>query len=85
LSTTNPTWPDPGWNPGRRGGKPASTRLSYGAARGVKIVIQSCHSEDLGPVLTVASNLNIRDRNNFQFSNKAILLRQLSMSNTAGE
>jgi hypothetical protein len=33
LSTTNPTWPDPGSNPGRRGGKPATNRLSYGAAR----------------------------------------------------
>jgi hypothetical protein len=32
LSTTNPTWPDPGLNPGRRGGKPAINRLSYGAA-----------------------------------------------------
>jgi hypothetical protein len=30
LSTTNPTWPDPG----RRGGKPAINRLSYGAATG---------------------------------------------------
>jgi hypothetical protein len=29
---TNPTWPDPGLNPGRRGGKPATNRLSYGAA-----------------------------------------------------
>jgi hypothetical protein len=28
LSTTNPTWPDPGANPGRRGGKPATNRLS---------------------------------------------------------
>jgi hypothetical protein len=28
----NPTWPDPGLNPGRRGGKPATNRLSYGAA-----------------------------------------------------
>jgi hypothetical protein len=28
----NPTWPDPGFNPGRRGGKPATNRLSYGAA-----------------------------------------------------
>jgi hypothetical protein len=28
----NPTCPDPGLNPGRRGGKPATTRLSYGAA-----------------------------------------------------
>jgi hypothetical protein len=32
LSNTNPTWPDPGANPGRRGGKPANNRLSYGAA-----------------------------------------------------
>jgi hypothetical protein len=28
----NPTWPDPGLNPGRRVGKPAINRLSYGAA-----------------------------------------------------
>jgi hypothetical protein len=28
----NPTWSDPGLNPGRRGGKPATNRLSYGAA-----------------------------------------------------
>jgi hypothetical protein len=32
LSTTNPTWPDLGLNPGRRGGKPATNRLSYGTA-----------------------------------------------------
>jgi hypothetical protein len=32
LPTTNPTWPDPGTNPGRRSGKPATNRLSYGAA-----------------------------------------------------
>jgi hypothetical protein len=32
LSTTNPTWPDPGSKPGRHGGKPATNRLSYGAA-----------------------------------------------------
>jgi hypothetical protein len=31
-STTNPTWPDPGSNPGRRSGKPAANRLSYSAA-----------------------------------------------------
>jgi hypothetical protein len=29
LSTTNLTWPDLGSNPGRRGGKPATNRLSY--------------------------------------------------------
>jgi hypothetical protein len=28
----NPTWPYPGLNPGRRGGKPATNHLSYGAA-----------------------------------------------------
>jgi hypothetical protein len=28
----NPTWPDPDLNPGRRGGNPATNRLSYGAA-----------------------------------------------------
>jgi hypothetical protein len=28
----NPTWPDPGLNSGLRGGKPATNRLSYGAA-----------------------------------------------------
>jgi hypothetical protein len=31
LSTTNPTGPDPGLNPGSRGGKPATNRFSYGA------------------------------------------------------
>jgi hypothetical protein len=28
LSTTNPTWPHTGLNPGRRDGKPATKRLS---------------------------------------------------------
>jgi hypothetical protein len=28
----NPAWPDPGLNPNRRGGKPATNRLSYVAA-----------------------------------------------------
>jgi hypothetical protein len=28
----NPTWPDAGLSPGRRCGKPATKRLSYGAA-----------------------------------------------------
>jgi hypothetical protein len=32
LSTANLTWPDPGSNPDRCGGKPATNRLSYGAA-----------------------------------------------------
>jgi hypothetical protein len=32
LPTTNPTWPDLGSNLGRRGEKPATNHLSYGAA-----------------------------------------------------
>jgi hypothetical protein len=32
LSTRNSTWLDPGLNPGRRGGKPATNRLIYDAA-----------------------------------------------------
>jgi hypothetical protein len=32
LSTTNPTWPDLGSNPGHRCRKPATNRLSYGTA-----------------------------------------------------
>jgi hypothetical protein len=28
----NPTWPDPGLNLDRRGGKPVTNRLSYGEA-----------------------------------------------------
>jgi hypothetical protein len=32
LSTTDPTWCNPGWDLGRRGGRPATNRLSYGKA-----------------------------------------------------
>jgi hypothetical protein len=32
LSTTNPTWIDPGTNPGLRGERPATNRLSHGTA-----------------------------------------------------
>jgi hypothetical protein len=32
LSTTNPTWTDPGPNPRLRGDRPASNRLSHGTA-----------------------------------------------------
>jgi hypothetical protein len=47
LSTTNPTWPDPGLKPGRRGGRPATNRLSYGAA--IRNVNKSC-IRGLGPI-----------------------------------
>jgi hypothetical protein len=32
LSSTNPTWIDPGANPGLRGERPATNRLSHGTA-----------------------------------------------------
>jgi hypothetical protein len=35
----NSNWPDPGLNPGRRGGEPATNRLSYGAAISVELVV----------------------------------------------
>ena len=35
LSTTNPTWTDPGSNPGLHGERPASNRLSHGTALSV--------------------------------------------------
>jgi hypothetical protein len=37
LSTRNPTWPDLGSNPDRRGWKPATNRLSYCAAPCVRL------------------------------------------------
>jgi hypothetical protein len=33
LSTTNPTWTDPGTKPGLRGGRRAANRLSHGTAQ----------------------------------------------------
>jgi hypothetical protein len=44
LSTTNPTWQDPGSNPGRRVGKPATNRFSYGAALTQKLYSDTCTS-----------------------------------------
>jgi hypothetical protein len=32
FSTTNPTWTNPGSNPGLRGERPVTNRLSYGTA-----------------------------------------------------
>jgi hypothetical protein len=36
----NPAWPDPGLNPGRRGGKLATNRLSCGAAQFKTLIIR---------------------------------------------
>jgi hypothetical protein len=41
LSTTNPTWTDPGSNPGIRGERPATNRLSHGTALKPHIIIHT--------------------------------------------
>jgi hypothetical protein len=69
LSTTNPTWPDLGSNPGRRGGKLATNRLSYGAA----YMEVSWDSFDLGLYrFTLRANL-LRSLNEFLRSTLSIL------------
>jgi hypothetical protein len=59
LSTTNPTWLDLGSNPDRRGGKPATNRLSYGSAfqRLSMMTIRDCLFN------ITATTLHIRSRN----------------------
>jgi hypothetical protein len=42
LSTTDPTWLEPGLNPGCRSGKPETNRLSYGAAIFMPLKICPC-------------------------------------------
>jgi hypothetical protein len=54
-STTNPTWPELGSNPGRRGGKSATNRLSYGTAICVILFFNS----KLGPLGTSATEWSI--------------------------
>jgi hypothetical protein len=41
LSTTNPTWTDPGSNPGFRDGRPATNRLSHGSAQIVILIFRA--------------------------------------------
>jgi hypothetical protein len=42
LSTTNPTWTEPGSIPGLRGERPATNRLSHGTARR-QSYLKHCH------------------------------------------
>jgi hypothetical protein len=53
LSTTNPTCLNPGSNTGRRGGKPATNRLSYGAA--IDHQLLQCTTTELASNTTVAT------------------------------
>jgi hypothetical protein len=72
LSTTNPTWPDPGLKPGHRGGKPATNRFSYDSAAGwcnsrcYKYVITIIYMSIVVHVLK-NSLLRVCYRNNGQF------------------
>jgi hypothetical protein len=59
LSTTNPTWLDPGLNPGRRGGKPATNRLSYGAAYSLFNDVFVSYTAELNACLWI-SNCQLR-------------------------
>jgi hypothetical protein len=62
LSTTNPTC-CPDANPGRRGGKPASYRLSYGTAELVARALESAWEATIrriGAVWDVWTNLSAR-------------------------
>jgi hypothetical protein len=53
LSTTNLTWIDPGANPGLRGERPATNRLSHGTAHNWLLFSENsdrrCVSLSLGP------------------------------------
>jgi hypothetical protein len=48
LFTTSPTWLDPGLNSGRRGGKPATNCLTYGAASHITL-LRKCFTSTLFP------------------------------------
>jgi hypothetical protein len=58
----NPTWLDPGLNSGRRGGKPATNRLSYGAA---KFYVPDSYPLHLifSPSLSLSLSLSLRASN----------------------
>jgi hypothetical protein len=42
LSTTNPTWTDPGLNPSLRRERPATNRLRHGTAMLVVLIVAPC-------------------------------------------
>jgi hypothetical protein len=43
LSTTDPTWTDPGSNPGLRGERPATNRLNHGTAYFTNLIFTLLH------------------------------------------
>jgi hypothetical protein len=73
LSTTNPTWPDPGANPDRRGGKPVTHRLSYGAALNMYIYKALSFTRRQGS--------KTRNQENSVLSDNCLLTTQICKSN----
>jgi hypothetical protein len=62
LSTKNPTWPDPDSNPGCGGWKPATNRLSYGAATiPVSERAKTVHALDCSATVTVKGFISPAD------------------------
>jgi hypothetical protein len=59
LSTTNPTSPDSGANPGRRGEKPATNRLSYGTAYQKLSRIATCYITTVSPNSVIRWNSSV--------------------------
>jgi hypothetical protein len=77
LSTTNPTWTDLSANPGRRGGKPATNRLSYGKTLQSVRLIWSYTST---AYVVIDSNMTGLHRCTTQPENKNILLKVTTAS-----
>jgi hypothetical protein len=62
CQSQNPTWPYPGLNPGRRGGKPATNRLIYGAAISILFLHPFSNRLRLVPSIGNKTKQQVRDR-----------------------
>jgi hypothetical protein len=76
LSTTNPTWTDPGSNPGFRRERPATNRLSHGtvlvsalALEPTKFKINRCVGSVFSAFSVHARFLLVMKNNNLQCNN----------------
>jgi hypothetical protein len=94
----NPTWPDPCLNSGRRGGKPATNRLSYGAAKdfryvctieqyafGFYLFITNALSLSLSPVFLVAPTWRIGHPWNSFVSLQFLNIKTADMASWTGD
>jgi hypothetical protein len=65
LSTTNPTWTDLGLNPGLRGERAATNRLSHGRTKG-RLVFPSINNSKVNCKLLSQSRYLDKQRNDAQ-------------------